>query len=121
MTREEIDCLVSDLTKQIQDRDKEIAELKVSLRISSLREILADVSHDIWSHWMRWQFNCCTNSVELADGKIIDLGGDLLIPASRVERWKRQMNQTYQELSEREKESDREQADKILKALLANR
>lgn len=69
-----------------------------------MREALADVSHDIWSHWMRWQFSVCTRNAD----------GSLTIPAEKVERWTRQMNTTYADLSEAEKESDREQADKIL-------
>lgn len=69
-----------------------------------MREALADVSHDIWSHWMRWQFSVCTRNAD----------GSLTIPAERVERWTRQINTTYADLSEAEKESDREQADKIL-------
>ena len=71
---------------------------------SELREPLADVSHDIWSHWMRWMFTT---------GAFND-DGTWTMPAALVERWKRQMETSYTELTEREKDSDREQADKIL-------
>lgn len=47
----------------------------------------AAAQHDIWSHWMRWFFDHDT-------------------PENR-ERWKRQMNTPYMELSEDERESDR--------------
>lgn len=71
------------------------------------REPLADISHDIWSHWMRWMFTVGTFNED----------GTWTMPAEKVERWKRQMNTPYAELSEQERESDREQADKILKVL----
>jgi hypothetical protein len=35
------------------------------------------------------------------------------MPADKVERWQRQVGLKYSGLTEREKESDREQADKI--------
>lgn len=72
-----------------------------------IREGLADLSHDIWSHWMRWQFSRCTQNDD----------GSMTIPADKVERWKRQMETTYQNLSEAEKQSDRQQADKIMSHL----
>lgn len=71
------------------------------------REALADVSHDIWSHWMRWMFTVGTFNED----------GTWTMPAAKVERWQRQMNMAYAELTEGEKDSDREQADKILGAL----
>lgn len=73
------------------------------------REALADISHDIWVHWMRWQFSVCTRNDD----------GSLTIPADKVERWQRQIDTPYAELSEREKDSDREQADKILGVLIS--
>lgn len=72
-----------------------------------LRERLASVSHDIWSHWTRWQFEVCQKQED----------GSIVIPADKVDRWSRQMYTDYKDLSEREKDSDREQADKILRVL----
>lgn len=83
-----------------------------------LRERLAEVSHEIWSHWMKWQFSVCESSIELASGKRIELGMKQLIPDAKVERWTRQLETPYEELTEQEKESDREQADKILAVLV---
>jgi len=74
---------------------------------NATREVLADVSHEIWSHWMRWMFTC---------GEIQN-DGSWVMPASLVERWHRQMSTSYADLTEKERDSDREQADKILAAL----
>jgi len=73
------------------------------------RERLAAVQHDIWAHWMRYLYNVC---VEQADGSVI-------IPAEKAARWRRQMDAAYADLTDREQESDRHQADKVLAALAA--
>ena len=39
------------------------------------------------------------------------------MPEEKYDRWARQMNTHYFELSEKERESDRDQADKILAVL----
>lgn len=75
--------------------------------MSALREALSDVSHSIWSHWMRWMFSV---------GKFND-DGTWTMPADKAERWQRQMNTPYAGLPENEKEGDREQADKIMKMI----
>lgn len=97
-----------------QDSDR-VTSANIPLKLDSAvyaadvrqREKLADLSHDIWAHWMRWQFYCCTQNED----------GSMTIPASKVKRWQRQMKTSYQDLSEKEKDSDREQADKILQVL----
>ena len=71
---------------------------------NELREKLADMQHEIWSHWMRYLFSCGEEQYN----------GTFLLPGDKVERWKQQMNKPYSELTEKERESDREQADKIL-------
>lgn len=80
-----------------------------------VREALADVQHEIWSHWMRYFFTKCQNRQPwLGEG---DEGTYTVFPISLANRWTRQMNTPYAELSEQEKNSDREQADKILAVL----
>ncbi len=73
---------------------------------SILIEILADVQHEIWSHWMKYLFDQCTLS-----------GEGMAIPFDKVSRWVRQMNTSYAGLPEGEKDSDRDQAKKIIDAL----
>jgi len=62
------------------------------------------VQHEIWSHWMKYLFQV---SIQNDDGTVT-------IPADKVETWRRQMTTLYANLSEREKESDIEQAKKVL-------
>ena len=68
-------------------------------------EALAAIQHDIWAHWMKYQFSCCKWDV---------LNGTAIIPADKLERWNRQVKTSYAQLSEKEKESDREQVRKFL-------
>lgn len=71
-------------------------------------EKIAAVQHAIWSHWMRYLFNVC----------IINEDGSLTIPSEKVLRWTRQMNTDYNDLSEDEKKSDKNQANKVIDVLL---
>jgi hypothetical protein len=75
---------------------------------SDLRERLAAYAHDAaWSRWMRHLFSVSKSNPD----------GSVTIPADKVERWKRQMETTYADLPEQERESDRSQADRILATL----
>jgi hypothetical protein len=69
------------------------------LTLQSLMEKLADVEHERWSHWQRYLHSKCKRTAD----------GSLVIPAELVQRWETQMNTPYSKLSEKEKESDREQ------------
>lgn len=66
-------------------------------------EKFAAVQHEIWSHWMKYLFSVCQKNED----------GTYTIPLDQAEHWQRQMLTPYAELSEAEKESDREQAKKI--------
>lgn len=79
------------------------------------REKLAALQHSIWSHWMQWLFKVSKGSINI-EGE----SGEVIIPEELVQRWKRQMNTPYSELSGKEKDSDREQADKIFKLFSEN-
>lgn len=70
----------------------------------NLREELADYAHEAWSGWMKYLFE---KSVEEPDGTVT-------IPAWAVKRWRRQATTIYKDLPEEEKESDREEADRML-------
>lgn len=76
-----------------------------------LKEDLANLSHDQWSHWMKYMFS---KSVENEDGSIT-------IPKELVERWTRQMNTEYANLNESEQDSDRNEANKFLEVFRFHR
>ena len=44
----------------------------------------------------------------------LNIDGSETVPAELVARWRRQMNTEYPDLPDKEKESDRKEADKIL-------
>jgi hypothetical protein len=75
--------------------------------MSRLREALSDEQHAIWAHWMAYVFQVCPRQAD----------GSVTIPRELVERWTRQIATPYAALSESEKDSDREQADRILDVL----
>lgn len=79
-------------------------EVESVLNSSALLEELAAVEHERWSHWQRYMHSQC----EATDD------GGLLIPPELVEQWTTQLNTPYSALSEREKESDREQVRRYL-------
>jgi len=73
----------------------------------ALREELAAAQHEIWAHWMQYLFSVCVPATD----------GTVRIPVRFVEHWQHQIETPYADLSEHEKDSDREQADKILAVL----
>lgn len=76
---------------------------------NEVREQLSEYAHNTWSGWMEYMFSKC----ELVNGGI-------LIPSSFYDRWSRQKNTKYSDLSEEEKKSDRDEADKIIEILENN-
>jgi ribosome modulation factor len=69
-----------------------------------LRAALARLCHEQWSGWMSYLFSQCKKG----------RNGKLIIPAWAVERWKRQMEEPYDELPENEQDSDNAEADRFL-------
>ncbi len=65
-----------------------------------IKEKLANLCHEQWSGWMKYLFS---KGTFLPDGNFV-------IPKWAVDRWQRQMNTTYLDLSEDEKDSDRNEA-----------
>lgn len=63
-----------------------------------MNEDIANKTHEVWSDWMRHLFGKCK----------INEDGTATIPKEDVERWMRQMNTPYEDLSEEEKQSDRD-------------
>lgn len=59
-----------------------------------MREKIADLEHEQWAHWTKYML-------------------DNLTPEN-IARWRKQIDTPYAELSEKEKDSDRAWADKVL-------
>src|SRR5439155_12676906 len=75
---------------------------------TDLVELLASCEHASWARWMKYLFEKCE---EYYDGDGYEM---LAIPRELVTHWKRQVATPYSELSEREKQSDREEVKHIL-------
>lgn len=64
-----------------------------------IMEKLAAKEHERWSDWQRYCHKCGHHNPD----------GSITLDAGTVARWERQINTPYEDLSEAEKESDREQ------------
>lgn len=69
-----------------------------------LIEQLAEKEHGSWSHWMKYLFSKCMANAD----------GSMTIPVELVDRWQGQAGTPYADLSEREKQSDRNRVALIL-------
>ncbi|MGD9901515.1 MAG: hypothetical protein AB7S44_03135 [Spirochaetales bacterium] len=68
-----------------------------NIKLNHDLKILASLNHKQFNHWLD---NQNKHSIRLENG-------DLIIPAEKSERWTRQMKTAYRDLSEEEKDSDR--------------
>ena len=71
-------------------------------------EALANLCHNQWSGWMKWMLPKVLDNPKHTDPQFIE---------TWTARWKRQMTTQYSELPETEKESDRNEARKILQVI----
>jgi len=79
----------------------------MAMKDDDIIELLADFEHDRWSRWQKYLFSKC----------IVNVDGSLTIPKELVDRWARQMDTDYDNLSEQEKNSDRKEAIRIIKCI----
>jgi len=82
--------------------------LRQVLESEQLVEQLAAIEHARWAHWQRYVHDQCEPQEN----------GSLVIPADLVERWEAQIETPYADLTEREKDSDREQVQKYLPTVI---
>ena len=82
----------------------------MSRRLSEEKvELLAAIEHERWCHWQRYMHSMATRNPD----------GSLTIPADLVSRWERLMATPYADLTEQERESDREQVRRYSRMLLS--
>lgn len=77
-----------------------------------LIEQLADIEHQRWADWQKYVHSRChtPDELDLTEESGCYLNHEYrIIPSEWVERWERQITTPYAELSEPEKQSDREQ------------
>lgn len=72
-----------------------------------LIESLSAIEHERWADWQQWVHGQCRGIPDMLDCHFD--AGSLVIPDALVQRWQRQIATPYGELSEGEKQSDREQ------------
>ena len=81
---------------------------RLTQTLSSAREKLSVIEHERWAHWQKYMHEKGTRQPD----------GSLVIPADLVATWDRQIATPYNDLSDKEKDSDREQVDKYLPFLI---
>ena len=73
-----------------------------------VEEALASYAHKAWSGWMKYLFK---------ESFYCPQTGTVTLPRWAVYRWQRQMETAYEDLPEKEKQSDRKEARKMLAIL----
>ena len=74
-------------------------------------EKIAELEHIQWAGWMEYIFQ----------KSVLNQDGTVTIPKWAVERWTRQMNTTYLELPDEEKQSDRKEAARVMEIIKKTR
>lgn len=74
---------------------------------NELFEKLADIEHQRWVDWQKHLHSKCDKKEKEYSGALDQY--DLLIPSELVMQWTRQIKTDYKDLSEKEKDSDRDQ------------
>lgn len=69
---------------------------------------LAAVEHERWAHWQQYLHDQCNRTSD----------GSLVIPAELVTRWSTQIATPFAQLSEAERESDRDQVRRYLPLII---
>ncbi|POP73112.1 hypothetical protein [Pseudomonas syringae] len=75
-----------------------------------LLEPLAAIEHERWAHWQKYLHSKCSRNDD----------GSLTIPSELVVKWEQQIKTSYLNLTEAEKDSDREQVRNYLEFIIKN-
>lgn len=108
-----IECIVQpqdgSILMTVQGTKRLIEERGKYMNDTEFIEKLSDAAHRSWCHWMEYLFSRCER---LSDGSMV-------IPHELVKHWQRQMDTPYEQLSEKEKQSDRVEVAHILPIISA--
>lgn len=80
--------------------------------LEELKEKLAAIEHERWADWQKWVHKCFVVRRDRA------MKYRTVLPVKLVERWNELIETPYEELTEAEKQSDREQVDRYFPLLL---
>ena len=87
------------------------------------REEMAALEHEQWAHWTKYMLGLLRPVIGLgfyeARGCGLENEEDIVKARDALARWRRQIATPYADLSEQEKNSDREWADKVIKIIQA--
>ena len=81
---------------------------QIAARLEHIIEKLAEIEHERWAHWQKYVHDKCEHRSD----------GALVILPDLVAQWDRQIATPYCDLTEKEKESDREQVRKYLSTIV---
>lgn len=81
---------------------------QVEQALNGVLEELADIEHQRWAHWQKYMHSKGTKNPD----------GSLVIPSDLVALWESQIITSYSDLTEKEKQSDREQVLKYLPTVI---
>lgn len=84
-------------------------DIRTILESEAFLDRLAAIEHERWAHWQRYVHTQCERTPD----------GALLIPAELVARWSAQIDTPFTQLSEAERESDRDQVRRYLPLIVA--
>lgn len=82
-------------------------ELRERLGSEQVLQRLAAIEHERWAHWQRYVHDRCERRKD----------GSLVIPAELAARWEAQIETPYEDLTDDEQQSDREQVARYLPAI----
>lgn len=79
-------------------------DIQAVLESPELLEKLAAIEHERWAHWQQYMHDQCQRADD----------GSMIIPAELAQRWQTQIATPYGDLTDAEKDSDREQVRRFL-------
>lgn len=113
ITRLRVDCARPALLEARERRPHLMSaneDIQAVLASPELLEKLAAIEHERWAHWQQYMHDQCRRADD----------GSLTIPAELAQRWQTQISTPYGDLTEAEKDSDREQVRRFLPTIGAS-
>lgn len=78
------------------------------MKNEELFEKLAAIEHERWADWQRYVHSKCVRVIDVEEDGTETLR-EVTLPVELFQHWERQINTPYDELTEDEKDADRDQ------------